>query len=204
MRNTVAKAEAIKTAVATNERGDRRASSQTPWPLVQPDPSRAPKPTRRPAIPSVAAPDAMRGAFCPKGHARGQAPRQCRKQPEAPYTFSAPVFERARENADRAKDAASAEDEQRRRRADQYPAEKRRIGSEMGGIDGHRGPDQTISLIEISIKAGPAAGQGPNTLFVLPAGQPADGSIAAYRSRDVVDNRVGADKLSPFGNGPPH
>ena len=45
---TVRAATAMKTPVATTERGDRRARPQTPWPLVQPEPQRVPKPTIRP------------------------------------------------------------------------------------------------------------------------------------------------------------
>src|SRR5574343_146335 len=40
---------AMKVSVAAIERGERRAMPQTPWPLVQPEPRRLPKPTIRPA-----------------------------------------------------------------------------------------------------------------------------------------------------------
>src|SRR5690606_20142356 len=39
-----------KVATAAIDRGDRRASPRTPCPLVQPDPSLEPKPTRSPAM----------------------------------------------------------------------------------------------------------------------------------------------------------
>ena len=48
-QNGAATAAAMKVPVATIERGDSLASPQIPWPLVQPDPSVAPKPTSRPA-----------------------------------------------------------------------------------------------------------------------------------------------------------
>ena len=47
--NTVAMPTAMKTSVATIERGDRRLMPHRPWPLVQPLPRRVPKPTSRPA-----------------------------------------------------------------------------------------------------------------------------------------------------------
>jgi hypothetical protein len=40
----------MKDKVAAIERGERRATPQTPWPLVQPLPSLVPKPTSRPAV----------------------------------------------------------------------------------------------------------------------------------------------------------
>ena len=49
MSATTRIAVAIKTAVAVMDRGESRAIPQTPWPEVQPLPSRVPKPTRRPA-----------------------------------------------------------------------------------------------------------------------------------------------------------
>src|SRR5690606_27214501 len=45
----VRKPLAINIKVATKERGDRRDKPQTPCPLVQPEPSRVPKPTSKPA-----------------------------------------------------------------------------------------------------------------------------------------------------------
>src|SRR3546814_145305 len=42
--------EVRNVATATIDRGDRRARPRTPWPLVQPDPMREPKPTSRPAV----------------------------------------------------------------------------------------------------------------------------------------------------------
>ena len=44
---------AIKVAVATRERWERRLTPHTPWPLVQPLPSRVPKPTSNPATTSI-------------------------------------------------------------------------------------------------------------------------------------------------------
>src|SRR4029434_4749619 len=49
MMYTVAKPAIINVIVATTERTEKRLIPQTPWPLVQPLPSRVPKPTRRPA-----------------------------------------------------------------------------------------------------------------------------------------------------------
>jgi hypothetical protein len=49
MAITVTIAIPIKKLVATKERGERRESPHTPWPLVQPEPNRLPKPTSRPA-----------------------------------------------------------------------------------------------------------------------------------------------------------
>ena len=49
MTKTVNAALNMKTPVATHERGDRRAIPQTPCPEVQPEPSRVPNPTSRPA-----------------------------------------------------------------------------------------------------------------------------------------------------------
>ena|GEM_PF-5785733 len=53
MTNTVRKPLAMKAAVATSERGDRRDNPQTPCPLVQPEPYRVPIPTNTPAAISV-------------------------------------------------------------------------------------------------------------------------------------------------------
>src|SRR5690606_27878954 len=47
---TVSAPVSMKVAVATMERGESRARPQTPWPLVQPLPRRAPKPTSRPPM----------------------------------------------------------------------------------------------------------------------------------------------------------
>ena len=52
MTKTVTAAAAMNVPVATRERGEPRPTPQTPWPLVQPAPSRAPKPTSNPASPS--------------------------------------------------------------------------------------------------------------------------------------------------------
>lgn len=49
MTNTVSNATAIKTKVATIERGDKRPMPQIPCPLVQPLPKLEPKPTNNPA-----------------------------------------------------------------------------------------------------------------------------------------------------------
>ncbi|CAI8378934.1 MAG: Uncharacterised protein [Halieaceae bacterium] len=40
----------MKVNVATSDRGDRRPSPHTPWPLVQPPPMRVPRPTRSPLV----------------------------------------------------------------------------------------------------------------------------------------------------------
>ena len=45
---TVATPATMKLAVATSERGLNRDMPHTPWPLVQPEPSRVPKPTANP------------------------------------------------------------------------------------------------------------------------------------------------------------
>src|ERR671917_2687039 len=45
---TVSIATPKNVAIATTERRERRATPQRPWPLVQPEPRRVPKPTRRP------------------------------------------------------------------------------------------------------------------------------------------------------------
>ena len=50
IRNTVNTAAVMNVATATSDRGDSRASPTTPWPLVQPEPIREPKPTSRPAM----------------------------------------------------------------------------------------------------------------------------------------------------------
>ena len=47
---TTTMAAPMKMAVATIERVEIRAIPQTPWPDVQPPPSRAPKPTRSPGL----------------------------------------------------------------------------------------------------------------------------------------------------------
>jgi hypothetical protein len=46
----VTKPAVIKLTVATMERMDKRLNPHMPWPLVQPDPMRLPKPTSSPAI----------------------------------------------------------------------------------------------------------------------------------------------------------
>ena len=53
---------AMKVAVAASERGETRARPQTPCPLVQPLPSRVPKPTSSPPAISVAALASIEGA----------------------------------------------------------------------------------------------------------------------------------------------
>jgi hypothetical protein len=50
MMATTTIAVAMKMAVAAIERVEMRAMPQTPWPDVQPPPSRAPNPTKNPAI----------------------------------------------------------------------------------------------------------------------------------------------------------
>lgn len=45
---TVTAPVAMKMITATRERKENLDSPQTPWPLVQPEPSRVPNPTRRP------------------------------------------------------------------------------------------------------------------------------------------------------------
>jgi len=47
-------AVAMNTSVAVIERGESRAMPHTPWPDVQPPPSRVPKPTRSPAAMAIA------------------------------------------------------------------------------------------------------------------------------------------------------
>ena len=49
MTKTVTIAVAMNVSVAAIERGESRPTPHTPWPLVQPLPSRVPKPTSRPA-----------------------------------------------------------------------------------------------------------------------------------------------------------
>ena len=51
----------MKMAVATVERGESRTIPQTPWPEVQPPPSRAPKPTNNPAITTITQLSGIRG-----------------------------------------------------------------------------------------------------------------------------------------------
>src|SRR5690606_25778472 len=48
MTNTVIAVVAMKVAVATIDRGERRAMPQTPCPLVQPPPNMTPTPTSKP------------------------------------------------------------------------------------------------------------------------------------------------------------
>jgi hypothetical protein len=55
-RNTVPAASIMKLNVAINDRGERLASPHTPWPLVQPEPQRVPKPTSNPDSPSTGRP----------------------------------------------------------------------------------------------------------------------------------------------------
>ncbi|GER04343.1 hypothetical protein JCM17846_20250 [Iodidimonas nitroreducens] len=50
IRPTVANPVAMNRAVATIDRGERRDTPHTPWPLVHPDPKRVPKPTNSPPI----------------------------------------------------------------------------------------------------------------------------------------------------------
>ena len=45
----------MNTSVATSERGESRAIPHTPWPDVQPPPSRVPKPTSTPAQTTIGA-----------------------------------------------------------------------------------------------------------------------------------------------------
>src|SRR3990170_3112972 len=49
-------ATAMKVQVAANERMENRDRPQMPWPLVQPEPSTVPMPTRRPAAIVVSGP----------------------------------------------------------------------------------------------------------------------------------------------------
>jgi len=61
MTATTAIAVAMNTKVAAIERGERRAMPHTPWPEVQPPPSRVPKPTSRPAAMTMAKLDGIQG-----------------------------------------------------------------------------------------------------------------------------------------------
>jgi len=66
MMKVVANPVAMKTAVATSERTDRREMPQTPCPEVQPLPHTEPKPTRRPAKTSRTPPVSIDcGGNCP-------------------------------------------------------------------------------------------------------------------------------------------
>src|SRR6202044_1506920 len=51
-RSTVSAPQIMKVSVAATDRAESRLSPQTPCPLVQPLPSRVPKPTRSPAATS--------------------------------------------------------------------------------------------------------------------------------------------------------
>src|SRR5260370_40032682 len=72
------------------ERGDKRAKPRMPWPDVQPEPSRVPNPTSRPAIPSQGSGVSIRTT--------GQAPNILRKRSgprSRPMTNAAFVISRA-------------------------------------------------------------------------------------------------------------
>src|SRR5208282_3321817 len=83
---TVAIPAAMKASVAASERRDRRASPHTPCPLVQPLPSRVPKPTRRPATASVGSEASM--------VTRGRLPV---KSAERPGAASMPITKATRQ-----------------------------------------------------------------------------------------------------------
>ena len=63
---TTTTALAMKIAVATIDRAESRATPHTPWPEVQPPPSRAPKPTRSPANAIITQLAGIRGAAARK------------------------------------------------------------------------------------------------------------------------------------------
>jgi hypothetical protein len=71
----------MKHSVATSERGDSLAMPQTPWPLVQPEPKRVPRPTSRPA--TASSPGVWSiwagGMACIASQMRGEASRPSRK-----------------------------------------------------------------------------------------------------------------------------
>ena len=89
-KNTTAKPAAMKMSVATSERGDRRARPQTPCPLVQPEPRRAPKPAKNPPRTRVAPDAANVGAGVAKARrARTGVGDQPGEAPIAPARRSA-------------------------------------------------------------------------------------------------------------------
>ena len=114
---TVTNAVAMKTPVAANERGESRARPQTPWPLVQPEPSRAPKPTSRPEATRTGQFAAKTGAAAPHKPRAIGAERTSPTISDQRHGASASRISSAPPTiARRAHDAAGAEDQQRRRR----------------------------------------------------------------------------------------
>ena len=74
----------MKVHTATAERGERRASPQMPWPLVQPLPSRDPNPTRSPAAMVTGTP-----AESPASNRLGKSANPARPANASPTTKAA-------------------------------------------------------------------------------------------------------------------
>src|SRR5258708_33631022 len=90
MRATVMRAVAMKTGVATSERGERRETPHTPCPLGQPEPSRVPNPTSRPPATRIGAEDGKRGTAMLNSIDRARAPRGRQSMKAAAVGLGAP------------------------------------------------------------------------------------------------------------------
>ncbi len=130
---TTAIAAAMKTAVATIERGDSRAIPQMPCPDVQPDAIRVPKPTNSPdttitpklaGISGEAAPNACKRREQGGGHEADQE--------REPPTFVAASGEAFAHNAADAGNASGQQHQQHRRKPDQRAADGGRDRREIG------------------------------------------------------------------------
>ena len=132
----------MNTPVATIERGDKRAMPHTPWPEVQPLPSRAPNPTRRPPTTIVEAADDDCGVGAGAWHLRhwdGVANKhsgkgRCDKSGDegcAPGPVARLRIDEAVKNSANAGDAAGEQHEEDGRQPDQPTADCRRDRSEI-------------------------------------------------------------------------
>ena len=121
-------AVSMKIAVAAIERADSRATPQMPWPEVQPPPSRAPKPTSRPAAMMTV----QLAGNCGVGIAMTDQPasQRCQDEPgdkgDAPALVGAAGIEQAAEDAADAGDPAGQQHQQDGGKADQRAADRGR------------------------------------------------------------------------------
>ena len=133
MRKTVAIATSMKTSVATIDRFDERAMPHTPWPLVQPLPSRVPNPTSSPATISVGQPASISTAAPRRArtHRRARRARSGDEQ-HAPRGIAAHRFDDAGEDAAHAGDPAVGHEQERRRETDKHAADETTNRGEFG------------------------------------------------------------------------
>jgi hypothetical protein len=110
----------------------------TPWPLVQPEPKRVPRPTSRPATASSAGVWSIwaGGMACIASQTSGAANRPS-QEGQAPADVAARRAQQAADDAADAGDAAVGEQQQGRTQADQQAAGERCQRGEVSPVDVH-------------------------------------------------------------------